>query len=71
MNENDLPKILEGIKVLEKLADGNFHHWRYVLENANSIWTKAPFKVGELVKLVKTPEITVEKSWAGWALNTF
>jgi len=65
MKEDDLSNIIEGVKILEKLADGHLPHWRYVLENANSIWLKSPFKVGDLVQLVKDPEITSENSW-GW-----
>lgn len=65
MKENDIQNILEGIKSLEKLSGGNMHQWRYTLENANSIWKRCPFQVGDLVRLTKTPEITKEKSW-GW-----
>lgn len=65
MRETDIQNIMDGVKTLERLSGGNLHHWRYVLENANSIWQKSPFKVGDLVRLTKTPEISKEKSW-GW-----
>ena len=65
MREKDIKEMIEGIKSLEKLSQGNLHHWRYVLENANSIWLKSPFNIGDRVRLIKTPEITEKKSW-GW-----
>lgn len=65
MKETDLPEIIEGIKVLEKLSQGHMNHWRYVLENACSIWLMSPFKVGDRVTLSMTPKITTEERW-GW-----
>lgn len=65
MKENSLTKILEGLNILEKLSNGHLTDWKYALESANSIWSRSPFKVGDLVKLNKTPEITKDKSW-GW-----
>ncbi len=65
MKNSDIPNIIEGIQSLEKLSGGNLSQWRYTLENANSIWKRCPYKVGDLVSLVKTPEITEKKSW-GW-----
>jgi hypothetical protein len=65
VQESDIENILDGIKTLEKLSGGNLHQWRYTLENANSIWKRCPYQVGDLVRLTKTPEITKEKSW-GW-----
>lgn len=65
MREDDVEKIIEGIQTLEKLSGGNLTHWRYVLNNANSLWKRCPYKVGDKVQLNKTPEISFEKSW-GW-----
>jgi len=65
MKESDLLDLLDKVKKIENLTNGNLQHWIYVLNNANSLWLKAPFQVGDLVMLNKTPEITVEKSW-GW-----
>jgi hypothetical protein len=65
MREGDIKDMIEKTINLEKLLDARLNDWRYVLEGANSIWSLAQFKVGQLVRLNKTPEITREKSW-GW-----
>jgi hypothetical protein len=65
MKDNDLKDLYDKIEMLEKSFDCRLTHYKYVLECANSIWEKSPFKVGDLVRLNKTPEITKEKSW-GW-----
>lgn len=65
MKEKDIKDIIEGVKTLENLSQGNLSHWRYVLENANSIWQRCPFKVGDRVMLTKTPDINPQTSW-GW-----
>lgn len=65
MREIDIQKILKGISSLEELSGGNLHQWKYVLENANSIWSRSPYKMGDLVRLKKTPIIDKKTSW-GW-----
>jgi len=65
MRDNDLKDFLDKIQMLEKVFNINLNHYKYVLEGANTIWMRSPFKVGDLVRLNKTPEITEEKSW-GW-----
>lgn len=65
MNEKDITDIIEGINTLERLSQRNLQHWRYTLECANSIWQRCPYQIEQRVMLVKTPEISLEKSW-GW-----
>jgi hypothetical protein len=65
MTESDLKSMIEDIILLGKITNGNIYHWKSILKDAASIWKKAPFKVGQLVKLSRTPEITKDKSW-GW-----
>jgi hypothetical protein len=65
MKELDIVSIIKDVKQLESLSNGNLHHWIYVLESANTIWERCPFKVGSFVILNRTPEITNDKSW-GW-----
>lgn len=65
MKETDIQDIISGVKSIETLAQGNLQHWKYVLENANSIWKRCPHKVGDIVRLTKTPDINQETSW-GW-----
>jgi hypothetical protein len=65
MQETDVQNILEGIKLLEKLSDGNLQQWKSTLEDVNSIWKRCPFKVGSLIKLNKTPEISKDSGWRG------
>lgn len=65
MKEKDIQDIISGIKTLEILAQGNLSHWRYVLDNAFSIWKRCPFQVGDMVRLSKTPIINEKTSW-GW-----
>lgn len=65
MKESDFSEIIDNIKALEKMSHGHLSHWHCVMRDANTIWDRCPFKVGDLVMLNKTPEITPEKSW-GW-----
>jgi len=63
MYEDSIPKIINALEQMEKTGFCNFRDMKYYLKNANSIWDRSPFKVKDLVRLNKTPEITIEKSW--------
>jgi hypothetical protein len=65
MKESDLQDILEAVSALERLTRGDLQNWRSVLKDAASLWDRCPFALGDRVRLIKTPEITLEKSW-GW-----
>lgn len=57
MKESDLKEMIDATRKLDNMFNGNFHYWRYVLDNANSIWKRCPFQVNDKVELIKTPEI--------------
>lgn len=41
------------------------YHWKKLRTYAEALFQRAPFKVGDRVRLTKTPEISETKSW-GW-----
>ena len=65
MKEIDLKDMIEGVKKIEEASHGNLQHWRFVLEAADSIWLRCPFRVDQRVQLTETPKITPTESW-GW-----
>ena len=65
MKESDLQSIIDAIGHLEKITGGHLGSWKTYLRDANSIWQKCPYQIGERVMLVKTPVINAKESW-GW-----
>lgn len=65
MRESDLQGIVGAIEQLEKITGGHLGNWKYCLQDANTVWNKSPYKVGDRVALTKTPVINEHEAW-GW-----
>lgn len=63
MQDTDLNKILEQVKSLEKVLKVSLPDWRWILENANSIWDRCPYQMGEAVKIVYMKRINGNSGW--------
>ncbi len=55
------------------LRQGVDHEWhmRKMRVYAEALFARGPFQKGDRVKLVRTPEITLEKSWGWWGSRHF
>ena len=60
-------KTLDAVDALTEAVRNSEHafHWKKLREYAEGLFTRAPFQVGDRVRLTKTPEITEKKAW-GW-----
>lgn len=65
MKETSLLTIIEVLDALAKITNGRLVEAICWLKDAQTIWERSPFKMGDKVKLNKTPEISEKKSW-GW-----
>jgi hypothetical protein len=65
MKENDLQGIINAVEQLEKVTGGHLGCWKTYLKDANTIWQKCPYKMGDRVALTKTPIINKNEGW-GW-----
>lgn len=65
MKETDLQGIIDAIEQLEKVTGGHLGNWKTYLRDANSIWNRCPYKIGDRVMLTKTPVINEHQAW-GW-----
>ena len=59
--------VLAAVDALTEVTSRSEHawHWKKLRAYAVGLFDRAPFKVGDRVRLTKTPDITPEKAW-GW-----
>lgn len=62
-----IDKVLTAVDTFTNAVQYSEHawHWKKLRAYAAALFDRAPFKVGDRVRLTKTPDITPEKSW-GW-----
>jgi len=60
-------KTLEAVDALTSAVQNSEHawHWKKLKEYAEGLFARAPFKVGDRVRLTVTPDINEQDSW-GW-----
>lgn len=60
-------KTIAAVDALTQAVQYSEHawHWKKLQEYAQGLFDRAPFKVGDRVRLTETPDINPETSW-GW-----
>jgi hypothetical protein len=65
MKDTDLQKVLDGLDKIGSVFGCSLVEWRHIIQDANTVWQKCPYQVGQLVQLTRAPKITREEGW-GW-----